>query len=144
MNATLMLGIALLVGAPIKEADKKEELSVVGDWVAESATMAGMEEPKRDKTMLFTFTKEGKLIVNERGRDEAGGYTIDTKKKPMEMDLIPPEKVKDQNLLAIFKLEKDTLTICASREGKRPTDFTSTAENKQMLVVLKKVKKEKE
>lgn len=145
MNASLLLGLALVIGAPAKEPPKKEEPSIVGEWFAESAVMAGMPAPKAPDMMKFNFTKDGELIVREGGnKDEAGKYTLDPKKKPMEMDLIPPARSKEMNILAIYKLEGDTLTICAARQGKRPTEFASTAENQCMLLVLKRAKKEKE
>jgi uncharacterized protein (TIGR03067 family) len=145
MNATLMLGLALLVGAPIKDGPKKDEPTIVGEWVVESMVAEGMPAPKDELGIVFSFSKEGQLTVHENkgGKEEAGKYTIDLKKKPSEMDLIPPEKVKDKTILAIVKIEGDTLTICADRKGNRPTEFTSTPENKTMLLVLKRVKKEK-
>ena len=145
MNTSLVLSLALIVGAPAKEAPKKEEPSVVGEWVAESGVVAGEVMPKNEKLPTFIFTKDGKLTVvegNKKDKDDTGGYKIDTTKKPAELDLIPPPAVKDRNILAIFKIEGDTLTICAKRDGTRPTEFVSTKENQAMLIVLKRVKKD--
>ncbi|MCP5051505.1 MAG: hypothetical protein GY940_30340, partial [bacterium] len=46
---------------------------------------------------------------------------------------------KGVTMLAISKATKDTMTVCYNNTGgKRPTEFTSTAENKQLIFEYKR------
>jgi uncharacterized protein (TIGR03067 family) len=46
---------------------------------------------------------------------------------------------KDLNLLGIYKLDGERLTICTNNKGKRPTAFTSTKENDNTLCTYQRV-----
>src|SRR5262245_29935125 len=105
MNTTLLLGLALAVGAPLKEPPKKEEHTVTGEWMAESETFAGRISPMKAGELKMTFTKDGVVHVEHDGHKEyPGRYTIDFKKKPVEMDLVTPPKLKEQPGLCICKI----------------------------------------
>ncbi len=144
MNATLMLGLALVVSAPIKDPPKKDEPSIVGEWFAQSGVAAGVPLPPPKEALKFTFTKDGKLLIKEGTKGDEGKYKSDATKKPAELDLIPPEDKPKPTLSAIYKLEDDKLIICMLRDGsgKRPTSFESTKDNGYMLLTFTRAKKE--
>ena len=56
--------------------------------------------------------------------------------------LSPPKKAKGKKggTAGIFELSEDTLTLNFAFGNKPPTDFTSTAENKNFVVVYKRKK----
>ena len=146
MYSTLLIGLAMTVGAPgAKDAPKKES-TIVGEWIGEKATRGGQDRPVPEGGITFIFTAEGKLTVKEGAREPKDGatYKIDAKKNPAELDIIPPVGKDEPTILGIFKIEDDKLTICiggGSKEGsERPTKFESLEGSRTMLMVLKRKK----
>jgi uncharacterized protein (TIGR03067 family) len=148
MHATLLVSLAVAVGAPgVKEVPKKEP-SLVGEWVGEKATAGGKDRPVPAGGIKFTFTADGKFTVHEgkREKPDEGTYKADTKKDPAEIDIFPPaEKAGRGTVRGIFKVEGDTLTLCfagGKDDAQRPTKFESPADSNVMLMTLKRAKKE--
>jgi uncharacterized protein (TIGR03067 family) len=144
MNATLLVGLALAVAAPApKTAGKDETPSVVGEWMLETAHRAGKID-KPPEGAGITFTADGKALFREGRRDrvEEGTYTVDPKKNPAEIGITPPAKEKAPTVLGIYKIEKDTLTLCMVLGGQRPKTFEAPAGSEVMLMTLKRVKKD--
>lgn len=145
MFPSLLIGIALTVGAPSKDPPAKDAASIVGEWVGEKAVAGGKDRPVPEGGITFTFTADGKLSVKEgpRERADTGTYTTDPKKNPAEIDIIPPADKKDPTIQGIYKLDGDTLTLCFGRGmgGGRPTKFESPEGSDVMLMTLKRVKK---
>jgi uncharacterized protein (TIGR03067 family) len=149
MNASLLVALALAVGAPAtKDPPKKEAPSVVGEWAGEKAVQGGQERPVPPGGVSITFTADGKFLVREgkREKPEEGTYKVDTKANPAQIDIMPPEdKAERGNVRGIFKIEGDTLTLCfagSKDDGERPTKFESPEGSRTMVMTLKRVKKD--
>jgi uncharacterized protein (TIGR03067 family) len=100
------------------------------------------DELKVKEGMTFTF-KAGIMTVVEPGQPpEIGSYTVDFSKKPMTVDLKPGNE-KDLNLPGIIEIKDDTLRMCLSVMGKRPTEFKNELASGTLLFVLKRVVPEK-
>lgn len=144
MTTSLLLGLALAVGAPAKkDAPAKDPPSLVGEWVGESGMRGGMPDNPPAGASI-TFTADGKVLLKE-GPDrkpEMGTYNADPKKNPAEIDITPPPEEKDANLVGIYKIDGDTLTLCFSMGGERPREFVSPAGSEIMLITCKRAKKE--
>jgi uncharacterized protein (TIGR03067 family) len=145
MTASLLVGLALIVGAPAKkDPAAKEPPTLVGDWLAETGVMGGKpENPPPGSTI--TFLADGKLTMKEGGGGaaEVGTYKADAKKDPAEIDISPEGAGKGPTLAGIYKIEGDTLTLCFTLTGAdRPKAFTSPAGSMVMLVTCKRVKKD--
>src|SRR5687767_12848592 len=115
MHATLLVALAVAVGAPAPKADPKTESAIVGEWVGEKATAGGKDRPVPAGGIRFTFKADGKLIVKEGKREnpDEATYTIDAKKDPAEIDFVPPaEKAERGTVRGIYKVDGDTLTLC--------------------------------
>ena len=148
MYSTLLVGLALSVGAPAaKEAPKKEAPSIVGEWIGEKAVGGGKERPHPEGGFIFTFMADGKLKVKEGTDEKPDGatYKLDTKKPPFTIDIIeePGEKA---SMIGIFKIDGDTLTICISgakgaEDAERPTKFESPEGSRTILATFKRAKK---
>jgi uncharacterized protein (TIGR03067 family) len=143
MTATL-LGLALAVGAPgAKDDPKKEGPSLVGEWVPSTAVRGGKPDmPPAGSTI--TFTVDGKLMMKEgtQAKADEGGYKIDAKKNPAEIDITPPAGDKGPMIVGIYKFERDSLILCLALGGTRPTKFESPEGSETMLITLQRVKKE--
>lgn len=141
---TFVLGLSILVAAPAKkDPPKREPPSVVGEWLGESGVKGGKNDPPPPGTTI-TFTKEGEVLFKEGGNGmngEKGSYSVDVKKDPAEMDITPPGPGKGPKMMAIFKIEGDTLTIALGMT-ERPKTFTSPDGSDVMLITCKRVKKD--
>jgi uncharacterized protein (TIGR03067 family) len=144
MQTSLIIGLALAVSAPIpKDPPKKDPPSLIGEWLAESAIQGGKPDPPPPGATV-TFTKEGKFVVKE-GKDtrHEAEFTHDAKKDPAEIDISEGEPGKgSRTMKGIYKIEGDTLLICLTREGERPKTFDSPAGSPNVLVTLKRPKKD--
>ena len=139
----LMLGLALTLAAPgPKEAPKKDAPTIVGEWTLDTVVVGGKPE-KMEACTVFTLTAGGKCTMRE-GKDdkpEEMAYTIDPKMDPAHFDLREPG-MKGELIRGIYKLDKDTLTVCLSLMGDRPTAFASPVNSTTILITLKRVKKD--
>ena len=150
MYASLLVGLAVSLGAPQKDKDppKKEAASIVGEWVGEKAVAAGKELPVPEGGVGFTFAEDGKVQIREGRRDkpDSGTYKVDAKKDPAEIDLIPPPDKKEPMVLGIYKIDGDTLTLAFAKGpgaggGGRPTKFESPEGSEVIVITMKRAKK---
>ena len=141
----LFVGLAVVIGAPAKDAPKKEPPSIVGEWVGETGVRGGKADNPPPGASI-TFNNDGKVLMKEGGQDKAeeGSYKVDPKKDPAEIDITPPDG-KGQTIVGIYKIEGDTLTICFNESEKpedRPKEFVSPPGSETMVVTCKRSKKE--
>ncbi len=135
--AFLLLNGALAVGQDDDAAVKKEKELLKGSWKFESVkSQQGEKEDFADAKLEF-FT-DGKIQFTKGTEQKKATYKINPAGKPKEIDLKP--EGKDDAMQGIYRIEKDTLTICIC-EGQnvaRPAEFE--AKDKNVLVTLKRVK----
>ena len=146
MNRALCLavGLAVLAGATaapgLKEKDDKSDLKkLAGEWKVESWVQFGQTVPM-DATWSFDGVNYTLVMPSNT---EDGTISLDPAKKPGVMDLtITGGNCKGKDQPGIYKFDGDTLVLCLAWPGtpNRPTEFTSTAENSQILVTLKRPK----
>jgi len=138
------------IGASVAVADDKDNekalQSIEGKYV-----IIGLEKEKQKITeadlkkvpnqdVLKVEIKGNKIIANFSGKPDEATLTLDASKKPMWLD-ITSKKDKPEVDYGIFKLDGDTLTICAAEKGvakDRPTEFKATGNI--MIMTLKKQK----
>jgi len=151
MLRVLPAGVLLLfaLGVSADDAASKKMLKdLEGSYSAISMSKAG--EPAPDeylKTISFNVKGDTFTVTFKKGdasEDKAATALIDSTQKPIAIDLTPkdgPEVGKP--MLGIIKIEKDSITLCWTDRGEktdRPKEFSSTKENKQFLIVMKKKK----
>ena len=144
MFASLLVGLAVTVGAQEKKDPPAKDSPIVGEWVGEKAVAGGKERPVPEGGIKFTFAADGKLTVSEGKKEKAdtGTYKTDAKKTPAEIDIIPPADKNEPNVEGIYKVDGDMLTLCFSRgKGNRPTKFESPDGSETIVITLKRVKK---
>ena len=141
MNSSLLAALALSVGAPAAKDGKKDPPSLVGVWVAEKGTTDGDDRAVTAGSLTVEFTADGKVSIREGAkRSSPLDCRTDPKRSPAEIDFIAPPRAKSLNMVGIYQVDGDTLTLCLSPGGKRPTRFESVAGSDVMLLTLKRAK----
>ena len=110
-----------------------------GKWLFEPGPFASFSRTKEGFTALRkaarvvitadTFTVCGKDVLKKSDR-----YQIGPDASPKLIDIQMP----NSNLLGIYRLERDHLTLCVANQ-KRPTEFWAEFGSTRQLVVLKRV-----
>ena len=143
MTPSLLIGLALAIGAPAPKKLAEAPPKLDGDWVVES-----FEGPKKGPpgNLTFRFT-ENKISILEgmKDRSEDAAYTVDLTKKPATIDLRPEKGGgKEMVVLGIIEVTGDAMKLCFGRDNQdRPKEFKGDAEKGVMMITLKRVKAEK-
>ena len=140
----LIVPCIMMALQPITRAGNDAKDSLQGVWVAQSMEVDGKAVPVDvAKRLRFTF-KGDKLFLKgnfKDDREEECPYKIDPKQSPKHLDFSPPKEKSP--ILGIYEVKGDELKVClrhaASSDG-RPTEFTTKADSKLMLIVFKKQK----
>jgi uncharacterized protein (TIGR03067 family) len=145
MNSVLILGVTLALSAPaLKDRPKKADQTIVGEWEVTSITLPG-GRASASSGLRYTFSADGRWLIHRKGEELAGnrGYAMDPKAVPPAVELITGTAAANPaRRLGIFKVERDTLTICAAKSrDARPTSFDPAAKDGVTLYVLERVKK---
>ena len=80
--------------------------------------------------LSLTFKDDGTIVATKGGKPEPENtrYTHDAKKSPAEIDITEGRAGgKDMIIKGIYKIDGETLTLCMSPLGERPTKFESPA-----------------
>ena len=129
-----IMTLGLLMNAIRADDAKKDQEKLQGTWSVVSAEADGTatDEIKNDK---LVFAGDKITIKKAGGDEEHVTFTLDTSKKPKQIDINADGKM----IQAIYELDGDKLKVCAAMPGAdRPTDFTTKAGSNRMLVTLKR------
>jgi uncharacterized protein (TIGR03067 family) len=137
--------VALAFVSPAFAADKelpKDLAALQGKWKVVKMTVGGMDLPADELTKkVMTLDIKGDEATPSEGgvaKKKPGKVNVDGSKTPAEITINTPDMGK---MVGIYKLEKDTLTMCISFDEKtRPTKFESTKDAPVAVMVLEKVK----
>ena len=109
-----------------------------GQWDVESIEEEGVKQTRLD-IKLITVVGRRAIFEHRLGTAKAV-LAVDPSSEPASIDILGMNEDFPFGGLGIFKLDGDTLTICWSNAGERPTDFSTKAGDHQMLSVLKKAR----
>lgn len=124
------------------DASARDRDAVRGNWRVIELHVDG--QPMADQeARRFTVTNagDGTWVLQHDGGDFArGDSTIDPESVPKAIDFTstgPDGEV--QHYLGIYELGEPTRKLCFARPGRpRPLNFTSTADNEQLLIVFQR------
>jgi uncharacterized protein (TIGR03067 family) len=137
----LIVGLLILGAGSVVLADDDPEprkpaeaelKKLQGTWDVVKAVLDGRDDTKKlkDDGAHAVIKKNELTFVEKQTSKESMSFTLDPKKKPARMDLT----AQPETLKAIYKLEKDVLTI-AFNEGKEPP---KAFDKSDCLLVLKR------
>lgn len=140
-------GVVHLVPAALAAADdtaksKAELKKLQGTWVAVSIEEGGTKKDATGDEHL-SFDGETFAMMDGEAVRGKGPVKLDPSKDPMEMDLEFKEgKNEGTTGRGIYAWDDGNLKICAVKdEGlKRPTEFSTSPDDKRILIVLKRQK----
>src|SRR5262245_8919326 len=123
----LLIASCLLLAAqdPCPEppdATKADLKKLQGTWKVEKLESGG--KAQTDKVGIRMIVKDDMLTIKEDKRDEVTTFKLNGKKKPKEIDIAPKNGPK-MGVPGIYKLDRDTLSICFVKggDGPRPKGF---------------------
>jgi len=147
--AALFLAGAALALTAARADDKKADdpKALDGEYTFAAGVKGGKEAPPEVLKSIQSITiKDGVMTIKVKAGDKEDTKTAklktDASKKPAEMEFSPqdgPEKGKSYK--GIYSQDKGELKLAwvdSDTDAPRPKDFTSTAENKVMVLTLKK------
>jgi uncharacterized protein (TIGR03067 family) len=145
MNILALLALSLPLGAPALKDPPTKMPSIVGEWVRIGHTQTGQPVAVGRENHHQVFTAEGEWVYwYGDGRAQPGGktYAIDIKQSPPTIDIFL-NPAKDDGWRGIYKIEKDTLTLCLIKiPGQRPKTFESSADKPTNVWVFQRVAKD--
>jgi uncharacterized protein (TIGR03067 family) len=140
----LALSLTVLAPAAARAADGLDDAKKLqGEWTITDWYQGGVTMPvARLSTVRWAITGD-KYAFALGDSEEEGTVKVDATKKPPAIDLaVATGEAKGREQLGIFKVDGDVVTICLARPGKdRPTEFTSTRSNRQILMTVKRARK---
>ena len=133
MLRTSLIAFAFLVPLAIAEDKPAGELDGTYELKEFFENGKGSDE-KRD--ILSIVFKDGTMTVKSMVREDVAKFTLDSTKKPAQIDF-KPTTGEPKTTLGIWKVEKGELTVVFSKNGARPTDFKGLGDGVVKFVMAK-------
>jgi uncharacterized protein (TIGR03067 family) len=108
------------------DAVKKELKRHQGTWIATSSTFDGQKAPEDIVHSIKRIVTDDHVVWQRDGKQFAGTkFVLDSTNEPNTIDVIPDGgRNRGERILGIYKLDRDTLTICMAGPGQpRPKEF---------------------
>jgi uncharacterized protein (TIGR03067 family) len=134
--AALGLGLALLPAQTTRDKKVAWKDGWEGPWAVLSWTESGRKIPDDYSRAIGVTFRGQKIRFSLFGKSRQGAFKADRTKNPGPIDLWLDASENPRK--AIYRLERDRLTLCFTRYGERPTRFESKPGTDIILIVLKR------
>ncbi|HUR52836.1 MAG TPA: TIGR03067 domain-containing protein [Gemmataceae bacterium] len=142
MRSILALAL-LVVPAALVAEDKKPDAdlkAMAGKWTVEKIEFDGTDVTNVFKGSTFVIA-DGKYTSLTGTKKVTGTISVDSGKDPKEMDMKSDQEPNKPANKTIYKLDKDTLTVChAFKDAPRPTTFDAKPGSKLTIFTYKRAK----
>lgn len=147
-----LLGLFLFASSTTAadDAESKNLLKQLeGTYKLAAAERSGGPPPAGFLELIDKVTISGNKFImsfkkDKDAKDEENSATIsvDATRKPAQIDLKADSGKKTETVLGILLIEGDTVKICWSDtpEAKRPVDFKTSKDDKNMMLTLQRMK----
>jgi uncharacterized protein (TIGR03067 family) len=138
--AVSLFAVALSASAEDKKDVPKDLLPFQGTWKAVAGKKGGEDAPAAELERLKLKFEGDALTITEGTRDTVGGYSVNPKADPKEIDLISPKK---ETVKGVYKFDKDgklTIGFVRGKDAARPKGFD---DKEAAYLTLEKEKAEK-
>ena len=139
---TLLLALALAAPGPKDAPKAPAENPLLGEWVVASHVSSGKLLPPFGKPEHITITTDRWKVTKEL--ESESNLTLDATKDPAHIDVwvaAQGDDDKSSRARGIYRLDGDTLVVCYTLNGARPTKFESPPKSGVWVMTLKRVKK---
>jgi len=140
------MSFVVFAGFAVAEEKKKfDPASIQGKWTFTGGTKAGTKVEEASLKAEVTITKDT-ITIKDPSEVHVMAFKLDVTKSPIEINMEGKEgPAKGTMGEGIIEIDGDTLKLAYSTnipgfDGKRPTKFESTKDNKAFLFTLKKAK----
>ncbi len=144
LSALLLVGsLVAAVASADEDAIKQDRQRIQGTWQITALEVNGDQAKDSDVRKLTVVNgSDGTWSIRSEGKQiSKGTSTFDPTKLPKTIDFTPTEGGGiGEKFLGIYELAEHTRKLCFSPAGTdRPTEFASTAANRQILVKFKRL-----
>src|SRR5258708_2120986 len=118
LRAALVLTMFVLAASAHGD-DKADQKASVGQWKIEKAELGGVDSLAALKEFTLEIPAEGKYTLRAGEKVlETGTVTVDSAKTPKQMDIKATDGPnKGKTILAVYKIDGDTMTVCYELGG---------------------------
>jgi uncharacterized protein (TIGR03067 family) len=139
---TALVGLAILVGAPIGKPEPKSAVqpSLVGAWTIESYLVDGKLEDHAGTTMELTV--QGRVVARKDGKvEDEGRFRAAPARDSAEFDWMGDDDCG--RVPGIYRFDGDLLLLCFNTNpaGTRPSIFDAPRGSGCALITFKRVAK---
>jgi uncharacterized protein (TIGR03067 family) len=142
----MLVVLAAGVGFAQDKKDDKKPAKLDGKYVIVGMEFGGEKipaefldkAPEADRTIVI---KGNQAIATKGGKEDPATFKLDDSKKPAHITFTSKKAGgKEETVYGIYKLDGDTLTICAveGKEADRPKEFKTEKGSMAIMMTLKK------
>jgi uncharacterized protein (TIGR03067 family) len=135
----LLMALCLSATPDAAQDDRQEVANIQGTWLVETAHEGGQPIPKERREKARLIIDGSRFTLHDGESTFKGELTLHFTQKPKAADVfveVPGNETV--GILAIYKLEKETLTICLTKVKQRPTEFKTVLGDPNAILVMKR------
>ena len=143
VKSSTLFAIVLVTLTSVAKAEKDLD-KFQGTWEVVSAARGGEKAPAERLKQMEIVIKEKTMEIRIEGRAvETATIKIDSSKDPKTIDFQAKDRAENEPSRGIYQFDGDTLKLCLrKRGGKRPTEFATKADERGLVLMVLKRKKE--
>lgn len=142
MYTLTLTTLAVALGAPALKDPPAKTPTIEGEWTVEASLSGGKDDGVMTRSPIdkIIITADRWIVVRNGMGNPGSEISIDTKQDPPHLTF-GAAGVGGGGSKGIFKLDGDTLSVCYTLTGERPTKVESPLDSQIRLMTLKRIKR---